>query len=90
MVEYPSESAPALSGEDGGELPPPLLERHCFRGLPWGCEPGTLKEGPTPLSVRLVHAISSGAPPTSCSVESDLLGNLCSAGWSSWSVQDLG
>ena len=64
-VEYPSESAPSLSGEDGGEFPSPSLVGHCFGGLPLGHETGILKEGanlsPFDLSAP---CLAEHCPPT--------------------------
>ena len=50
-VEYPSESAPPLSGEDDGELLAPSFAGHPLGGLPPGQEMGTLGVWPPPVSL---------------------------------------
>ena len=89
-VEYPSESAPSLSGKDGSEFPAPFLNGHCFRDLPLGCEVGILREGPTTSSVCPICTALGGALPTNCGMESDSLDSPWSTGWSCCLTLDLG
>ena len=72
--EYPSESAPPLSGEEGGKFP-----GHSFAGRDWGGLPqrqlvGTLAAHPHPVSFAgPVLTAAVGALPTNSSVESNSL-----------------
>ena len=72
-MEYPSESTPSLSSEDGGEFPMPSLAGHCLGGLPLGHEPGTLREQLPPSPSCTICATLGGALPTRGSMESDML-----------------
>ena len=72
-MEYPLESDAPLSGEEGGEPPPPTTVHWDLGGCPCGCA------APARV-VSLASAISStvedlpacwGALPTSCTEESD-------------------
>ena len=73
-VEYPSESAPPCSGEDGGEFPPPPAMGRTLGGLPHG-----LAEAVQPDLLPLLSSVDptltaeGGALPMSCGVESDSL-----------------
>ena len=63
-MEYPSESAPSLSGEDGEEFLMSSLAGHCLWDLPLGCELGTLKEWLPPSSRCPIHAaLGEHSPP---------------------------
>ena len=88
-VEYPSESAPSLSSEDGGKFPAPPLAGCCLGGLPLGQEPGTLRDQLPPSSSCPIHAVLGRVPPTRGGMESDSLDIMWGTGWSGCSAQDL-
>ena len=73
-VEYPSESAPPLSGEDGSEFSVLSFVGHVLGGLPLGCEVGTLGVWPPPVSSACpIHAAEGRVLPTNGGMESNLL-----------------
>ena len=72
-VEYPSESVPPLSGEDGGEFPMPSFMGHALGGLPLGHVEGTLGVWLPPSSSYPICTALGGVLPTSGGVESNSL-----------------
>ena len=70
-VEYPSKSAPPVSGEEGGEFPGHSFAGQDLGGLPHGWLVGTLEAHPHPASsAGLVLTGVGGALPTNGGVES--------------------
>ena len=88
-MEYPSESAPPLSGEDGGEF-----SGHSFAGwdlgdLPHGWLGGTLAAHLHPMSsTGPVLTAAGGALPTDSRVESDSLEARLGTSLPGYSVPD--
>ena len=74
MLDYPSESAPPLSGEDGGEFPLPPNSGQALGGLPHGLAVVDLTDLLPPLSSTDPSFTAEGrALLTSCRAESDSL-----------------
>ena len=73
-MEYPSESAPPHSGEDGGEFPSPPTMGQTLGSLPCGLAVSDLADLLPPFSsVDPSLAAEGGALPTSCRAEPDSL-----------------
>ena len=88
-TEYPSESAPPLSGEDGSEFLVPSFAGYALGGLPLGCEVGTLGMQPPPFSACPIHVVLGRVLSTSGSMESDSLETRVGMGQSEYSALDL-
>ena len=89
-MEYPSESAPSLSGEDGGKFPALFFAGHVLGGLPISHEVGTLGVQPPPASSACPIQTAEGRVlPTNSGMESDLLEIRLGTGQSGYSALDL-
>ena len=62
-VEYPSESAPPHSGEDGGEFPLPPAMGQAFGGFPCGLAVVNLADLLPPLSSADPSLVAEGGTP---------------------------
>ena len=86
-MEYLSQSAPPLSGEDDGEFPALSFMGHVLGDVPLGWEVGTLGMWPPPVSSACPICAAEGvALPTSGGMESDLLDVRLGTGWSGYSA----
>ena len=90
-VEYPSESGTPLSGEEGGEPPPPTVVHWDFRGLPRDCmAPIQVVSLASVISPTLeVLPASLGALPTSWLEESDSRATPTGILWTGFSARLL-
>ena len=90
-VEYPLESGASLSGEEGGEPPPPTTVHWDLGGHLHGCaapvqEASLVSAGP---STALALQACWGAPPTSCTKESNSPAFMTGILWTGFSARLL-
>ena len=89
LALHTMESAPPLSGENGGEFPVPSFTGYAQGGLPLPHEVDSLRVQPTPSSTCPIHVVLGGALPTSNSMDSDSLETWWCMGWLGYSTLDL-
>ena len=90
-VEYPSESGAPLSGEEGGEPPPPTTMHWDLGGHPCGHAAPVLEASLASAIPSTAVALPTcwGALPTSCTEESDSPSFMTGTPWTGFSARLL-
>ena len=90
-VEYPSESSAPLSGEEGGEPPPPTTVHWDLGGCPYGCTASVWEVNLASAvpSTAVTLATCRSALPTSCTEELDSPAFMTGIPWTGFSAQLL-